>query len=238
MTSYKLLEYDLNDLPPNPSIVCAGKRRSGKGVLTKDLCYNYFRGKVETCFLFSPTSEIAINAIDYVPYEYRYTELDVEVIERIMKRQEYLIKATPKHPNKHRVLIIIDDIISSTDARQQKILNKLFICARHFRISLIVSYQYIKKDFTPVQRDNVDVIFCFQQNNLNNKEALTSQYLNVNENKKDGYDLINHYAKGYQCLCISNTETSNEYEDFCFTYTADEIKTKFKLGREYMDSLS
>ena len=54
----ELLEYDLNDLPENPSIVLCGKRRSGKGVLTKDLCYNFFRGKISNVFLFSPTSEI------------------------------------------------------------------------------------------------------------------------------------------------------------------------------------
>ena len=72
-----LYEYDLNDLPENPSIVLAGKRRSGKGVLTKDLCYNYFRGKIDNCFLFSPTSEIAQNGFEFVPYEYRYTEIDI-----------------------------------------------------------------------------------------------------------------------------------------------------------------
>ena len=233
-----LFEYDLNDLPENPSIVLCGKRRSGKGVLTKDLCFNFFRGKVSNVFLFSPTSEIAINQIDYVPYEYRYSELNVDVIEMIMKRQEYLIKNTPKDTKKHRILIIIDDIIASNDARQQKILDKLFICARHFRISLIVSYQYVKKDFTPVQRDNVDVIFCFQQNNFNNKEALVLQYLNVSENKNEGYELLNKHAEGYQCLVISNTETSNKFQDFCFTYTADMIQKKFKLGRDYQDSLS
>ena len=156
----------------------------------------------------------------------------------IMKRQEYLIKATPKDTKKHRILIIIDDIIASNDARQQKILDKLFICARHFRISLIVSYQYVKKDFSPVQRDNVDTIFCFQQNNFNNKEALVLQYLNVSENKNEGYELLNKNAVGYQALVISNTETSNKFEDFCFTYTADMIQKKFKLGREYQDSLS
>ena len=45
-------------------------------------------------------------------------------------------------------LLIIDDIIAANDNKQQKILDKLFICARHYQISLIVCYQYIKKDFT------------------------------------------------------------------------------------------
>jgi len=193
MSNIELNEYDLADLPDSPSIVLCGKRRSGKGVLTKDLCYYYFRNKIQNVFLFSPTSEIANNMIDYVPIEFRYKEVDIDVIDRIMKRQEYLIRNDPK--GKHNVLIIIDDIIASNDSKQQKILDKLFICARHYRISLIVSYQYVKKDFTPIQRDNVDVIFCFQQNNYTNKEALVYQYLNTTDNKKDGFNLINRKFK-------------------------------------------
>jgi len=227
-----LVEFDLNDIPDNPSIVCAGRRRSGKGVLTKDLCYNYFRGqKLKACFLFSPTSEIAQNGFDFVPFEFRYTEIDVDVIERIMKRQEYLIRNDPR--GNHKILILVDDIISSNDAKQQKVLDKLFICARHYQISLIVAYQYIKKDFSPVQRDNVDLIFCFQQSNFDNKDALNRQYLSVNDNKKEGMDLINRYATGYQSLVILNTINSDKYEDFCYYYTADIIDKKFKLGNDY-----
>ena len=155
--------------------------------------------------------------------EFRYTEIDIDVIERIMKRQEYLIKNNPK--GNYKILIIIDDIISSNDAKQQKILDKLFICARHYQISLIVCYQYIKKDFSPVQRDNVDLIFCFQQSNFDNKDALNRQYLSVNNDKKEGLDLIN--------LVILNTINSDNYEDFCYFYEADMIEKKFKLGREY-----
>ena len=94
-------------------------------------------------------------------------------------------------------------------------------------------YQYIKKDFSPVQRDNVDIIFCFQQSNFDNKDALNRQYLSVNDNKKEGLDLINKYATGYQSLVILNTINSDKYPDFCYYYTADMIERKFKLGREY-----
>ena len=226
-----LLQFDLSDVPEHPSIVLAGRRRSGKGVLAKDLCYNFFRGKIKNCFLFSPTAEIATNGFDYVPVEFRYNEIDVDVIDRILKRQEYLIRNNPK--GKYGTLIIIDDIISSNDAKQQKILDKLFICARHYQISLIVCYQYIKKDFSPVQRDNVDIIFCFQQSNFDNKDALNRQYLSVNDNKKDGLDLINKYATGFQTLTILNTINSDKYEDFCYYYHADIIKKKFKIGNEY-----
>ena len=111
-----LVEFDFSDLPPNPSIVLAGKRRSGKNVLCKSIAFNYFRGKVKNCFVFSPTAEIAINGYDYIPFEFRYTEVDIDVIDRIMKRQEYLIRNNPK--GDYRILIFIDDIISSNGSVQ------------------------------------------------------------------------------------------------------------------------
>tara|TARA_R110000822_G_scaffold143631_1_gene282003 strand:+ start:76 stop:774 length:699 start_codon:yes stop_codon:yes gene_type:complete len=229
----ELLQFDYNDIPENPSIVLAGRRRSGKGVLTRDLAYYYFRGqKIKTCFIFSPTCEIdTFSNNDFVPIEFRYPAIDVDVIDRIMKRQEYLIRNNPK--GNHKVLILIDDIIATNDAKQARVLDRLFISARHFQISLVVCYQYIKKDFSPVQRDNVDVIFCFQQSNLDNKEALNKQYLSITEDKKEGLRLLNRYASGFQCLVILNTVNSNNYDDFCFYYTADIINKKFKLGIEY-----
>ena len=226
-----LVEFDFSDLPPNPSIVLAGKRRSGKNVLCRDIAYNYFRGKVKSCFVFSPTAEIAINGYDYIPFEFRYTEVDVDVIERIMKRQEYLIRNNPK--GDYRILCLIDDIIGTNDAKQQKVIDRLFICARHYQIALIVSYQFLRRDFSPCQRDNVDIIFCFQQSNFDNKDALNKQYLSVNDDKKQGLELINKYAVDYQTLVILNTSNSSNYEDFCFFYTADLIEKKFKIGREY-----
>lgn len=226
-----LLEFDLEDIPENPSICLCGKRRAGKGILTRDLVYNYFRGKVKNCFLFSPTAEIAVNGFDFVPMEFRYDEMDIDVIERIIKRQKYLIQNNPK--GDYRIMLIFDDLIGSTDAKQQKILDKLFICARHFQITLIVCYQYMKQEFTPKQRENVDVIFCFQQSNFDNKDALNRQYLSVSDDKKQGIDLINKYAIGYQSIVILNTKNSSDYEDFCFYYEADIIEKKFKLGKDY-----
>ena len=51
-----------------------------------------------------------MNGFEFVPHEFRYNEIDVDVIERIMKRQEYLIRNDPK--GKYNTLIIIDDIIN------------------------------------------------------------------------------------------------------------------------------
>ncbi len=227
----QLLEFDLNDIPDNPAIVCCGVRRAGKGVMTKDIVYNYFRGKVKSVYLFSPTCNISDNPMDFVPFENRYDNVDIEVMERLMKRQEHLINNNPK--GDYRILFIIDDCLSSTDNKQKNMINKLFVIARHFQISLIVNYQYIKRDFNPIQRSNTDIIFVFSTSNFDNKDTINNQYLSISNDKKSGLRLIDTYARNYQVLVISNTINSSSYEDFCFYYSADIINKKFKLGRDY-----
>lgn len=227
----ELQEFDMDDLPDYPSIVLNGKRRAGKGIMTKFLCFHYFKKRIKTAFLFSPTCEIANNQMDFIPTHYRYKEFDPDVVDRIMKRQEYLIRNDPK--GNHHTLLVVDDIISTLDAKSQKCLDKIFIAGRHFQISLIVCFQYVKREFSTIQRTNCDMIFCFQQNNFNNKESLVLEYLNTSDNKKDGFALFNKYAEGYNCLVINNTGTSNNYEDYCYTFQADIIKKKFILGNDY-----
>jgi len=233
-----LYEFDFSDFPENAAIIASGKRRSGKNYLTRDLVYNYFRGNCETAFLFSPTSEIAINSFDFIPKEYRYEEYNIDIVEKILQRQKSLIMNTPNKPNKHKTLLILDDLQSSNDGVKRKHIEKLFLTARHFRVSLIVNFQFPKVDMSPTIRDNVDVIFVFPQNSYSNKELFALQYLSIDDNKKRGFEIINQYALGYQCLVINNTETSNKYQDFCYYYKADNVPQKFKIGREYMDSLS
>jgi len=121
-----LLQFDLSDVPEHPSIVLAGRRRSGKGVLAKDLCYNFFRGKIKNCFLFSPTAEIATNGFDYVPIEFRYSEIDVDVIDSVNILQAVMI-------GMHNC---IDKILSKIDVKNKKI--ELLVDGNYFN-----EYKYI-----------------------------------------------------------------------------------------------
>jgi len=231
MSDIELTDFDLDDMPDYVSCCLIAKRRGGKGVLTKSLCFHHFKNKVKTAFLFSPTSEIANNPMDFVPMHYRYKEFDPDVVERILTRQEFLIRNDPK--GNHHTLLIVDDIMATLDPKSQKVLDKIFVAGRHFQISIVVCFQYVKREFSTIMRTNCDYVFIFNQTNYNNKESLVLDYLSTTENKKLGFALMNKYADGYQCLVVNNTSTSNDYEDFCFYFKADLIKRKFILGKDF-----
>ena len=214
----RTLNYD--KIPEYASIVLAGKRRSGKGVLTRDLVKNVIsRRKIRNAYLFSPTANIAQNPMNFIPEDNRYLELDLEVIETIMKKQEELIKDDPK--GNHSILILIDDIVGSINNKQKAALNKIFILGRHLQIYLIYCVQSIKNEFTPTQRQNTDLIFIFNQSNYNNKEQLSLEYLSLNMDKKTGIQLIDTIAVGHQALVVLNTEKDGNIQEYIFKYTAE-----------------
>jgi len=215
-------------IPEYASIVLAGKRRSGKGVLTRDLVKNYFsKKKLRNAYLFSPTSNIAQNPLNFVPEKNRYLELDIEVIEMIMNNQEQLIKEDPK--GNYHILLVIDDVVGSINNKQKAILNKIFIMGRHLMISLIYNVQSIKNEFTPTQRQNADLVFIFNQSNYFNKEQLSFEYLSVSMNKKDGIELINQFAVDHNSLVILNTNKTGKIQDYLFSYTAEYPLRDFQL---------
>jgi len=231
MSNIDLEEFDPEDMPKFCSIVACGSRISGKGILTRDLSFKFFKNNVQTAFLFSPTSQFATSQMDFIPSYFKYNEFDPDVVERILSRQEYLIKNDPK--GNYHTLLIVDDIIATMDTKAQKTLQKIFVAGRHFQISIIVCFQYVKREFDKIMRSNCDYIFIFNQKSYDNKESLVNDFLTISDNKKEGFALMDKYATGYNCLVINNTHNTNDYEDFCFSYEADIIKKKFKIGKDF-----
>ena len=222
----KELDYDV--IPNYASIVLAGKRRSGKGVLTKDLVKKVIsKKKLRNAYLFSPTANIAQNSMDYVPESNRYLELDLEIIKAIMDKQEAIIKEDPK--GNHSILMIIDDMIGSLNTKQKATIQKLFILGRHLQMYLIFCVQSIKNEFSPTMRQNTDLIFIFNQSNYFNKEQLAFEYLSIGMDKKQGIALIDKFAVGHQSLVILNTDKSGNIEDYIFKYTAEHPIRNFSL---------
>ena len=73
-----------------------------------------------------------------------------------------LIEAQKKSSIKHRVLLILDDIIDTKNSvHQSGILDFLASNGRHLNIYVIITSQYINA-VSPIMRNNCDMIFCFK----------------------------------------------------------------------------
>lgn len=225
-------EFNYDIVKRHPVFVNLGRRRVGKSVLTRDQVYNYHIKIQKTPFimLVSPTG-VFNNDYDYLEPKYKFEAFTESLLEGLLMRQKRLIETDPK--GDFDTLLILDDVVKSGNKKQIDLLSKLLTLSRHYRISIILNIQYLKSsEFSPTMRDNVDYMFIFRQNNLENQKSIVEQWLSLNkENKLAGYKLVESIPKQYRIMVIDNTLITDDYMDFVYHYTADinEIPKNFKI---------
>lgn len=225
-------EFDFNQIKPFSTIVFVSPRRGGKSTFIRQLLYEKYikKDKIKNFLIISPT---AFNPdYQFIDDRFKQTDLTVEVIENILAEQEQKIRDDPKADN--RLVIVLDDILKSTDGKTKDILERLFILGRHFSLSVLLSVQNIRSEYTVSMRMNSDYIVLYQSTNRNNKIEVSELWLSLGDKDMErvGYNLLTEVPKKYRTMIIDNTSIHKErYGDFVYHYEADldAIPPKFQF---------
>jgi len=214
-------EFDYNTIPDYATMTVIASRRSGKSVFTRDLLYHEFlkRRKIKNIFVVSPT--LHNGDYKFLDDRYKYTEFNEEFLDKILKRQEQLIVSDPK--GDHDAVIVLDDIVKSTDMKTKDILSRLFTLSRHYRLYIILISQSLRHELTPIMKFNSDIVVIFRTRNLENKKEIADLWLGFSEKdqRDNAFRLIDEVAQGYRALVINNTIHSDEPNDIVFHKTVD-----------------
>ena len=223
-------------LPDHPSIAIIGKRRSGKSILLKSICYEYFKRKIAYVYVFSQTSQVNGYFDKWIPDKFIFSDINEEVLENIITRQEALTKmnrSLPKHRQEKIYTLLIFDDIGLNDARYSRLLHKIFLQGRHLSIGCVFLIQDATM-ISRVQRDNLDTVITFNLPNKLQRDRIVESYLMIND-KEEGEDLLKAVtSRQYYVLVIDNTKT-NSYElaDFCYWYKSDIAPNSgWKMGNQ------
>ena len=136
----------------------------------------FYRGKFERIYWMSPTAIIddALDPLrDYVEEELEqdqssdptfHDHLDVPFLTRVVDRArrvlEYLKAQRPRPKKAWNTLIVIDDLANVSDSAAHKLVSDLFIKARHWGISTILSTQKLRLPLvTQAVRVNATALF-------------------------------------------------------------------------------
>ncbi len=217
--------WDLNSINPYPVIVNLSRRKGGKSFMTRHIVREYFV-KIRKVKNILVISETGLFNDDYLWIDKKRitSSFNEDLIEGILDRQKKLIENDKKGDNE--MLLILDDVINMNDSNRNniKLLARLFTLSRHFKISVILNTQYIKADvYTPIMRDNTDLLICFIQNNKDNKKMISQSWLSIDDSD-GGFVLVDTIPNvDYRVLVIDNTKTSTNYSDFCFHYKAEDV---------------
>ena len=155
-----------------------GNSGNGKTNLISSLITDprFYRGVFAKIYWFSPTARIddSLEPVrEYIEdnlvqnqsedpsfYEILDTEALAKIISRAKGVMEYLKQEKPRRKYAYNTLIVIDDLADTVDHKAQLLINQLFIKARHYGISTILSTQKLRLPLvTQAVRVNITALF-------------------------------------------------------------------------------
>ena len=214
-------EFDLENIPLYATITVLASRRSGKSVLTRHIIYKEFikRRKMKNIVIVSPT----IHNGDYafLDDKFKFTSFDEPFLNKILERQLQLITSDPS--KSHPLLLVLDDIVKSTDQKTKDLLSRLYTLSRHYHLYIILVSQSLRFELTPICKFNSDLIAVFASRNYENKKEIADLWLGfgMKDDRDNAFEIMDSVAHGYRAMIINNTVHSNKPTDIIFHYEVD-----------------
>ena len=246
VNSLNFEEFDIRkelDDKCNFFMTITAKRRSGKSVLLKNLCYQ-IKDWYASCYVFSMSAGLQPDLFDFVAKENIYDGFQEEKLLEIWNAQKAMVMSLKKTKTKDKdipkVLILFDDIIGSEKVRHSSVLNNFAILGRHLHFAVIILSQEMggKYGIPKVIRSNVDVAIAFYLDSEVCRDLFCTQYLSA-QNKKIGLVIFDKITRGkpYQSIIVLNCKVNSNITEVVKTFIAKEKVPKFKLGELSLEKM-
>jgi hypothetical protein len=235
---------DLKDIITlkNFAMMIVSKRRTGKSVFMKDMLSKIYKNYTNG-YVFSKTISLQPEMYDFVHDSNKIKGYDEERLKKIYNEQEaYIMRMMsikPKNMDEadykktlDHIMIVFDDIISDDGVRNSKFFIDLFILGRHVNIAvLVISQSYSSKaGIAAVSRKNLDYVVSFFLDTAADKDHLIEDFMSKND-RKEGLQLYTDITTvPYQCIILSNSVNSTNYNEYVFKYIANLKPREFKFN--------
>ena len=211
-------------LKEHRKVLYVGRSGSGKSVAMRAVLRSM--PTVDLAIGFTPTDETYEEMRKIIPASCIHRELDLFVLDRCQHLQKELA-----HKNR-AVCLIADDCAYNKSMWRTNTMRSLFMNARHNRISLHFSMQYLM-DIDPSLRSNVDYVIATAENIHANKQRLWKCFFGIFKTYSEFDQVFSQVTRDYACIVLDQTQPSASIENSVFWYKADltETAAPFKLGR-------
>ena len=199
----KIYSIDELDLKHNTFILLASKRAWGKTVLIKNIVKNLFeKFTFQAIIIFSETSTFN-GDYDYIQPNCHFRFNKIDKIDKILNYQKKKIK---KNKNIDSILIIFDDIPLS---KKWTFLNDLWTQGRHYKLTIILSTQYINSYLSwSTIRNNIDYCF-FSDIGIPQQESIYN-IIAWDKNKKEFISYVMNNNNDYQFIFYNSREPNRK----------------------------
>lgn len=229
-----LKKFKIKSILPDATILCLGKRRSGKSWLVRDIFFHH--KDIPSGVVFSGTEEASPFFGDFIPDCFIHSEYDPELIDSIMIRQKRKIREgkskglseSGKHPS-NNLFIVLDDMLHDAQSwKKDKTIKSIFFNGRHFNFLFILTMQYAQ-GIPPELRSNIDYVFIFNEPSVANRKKIYDSYAGMLPSFDHFCNILDACTQDHECMVIKTSGNSSDLRDQVFWYKA-EHHTNFRVG--------
>uniref|UniRef100_A0A6C0DZF8 Uncharacterized protein n=1 Tax=viral metagenome TaxID=1070528 RepID=A0A6C0DZF8_9ZZZZ len=229
-----LKKFKMKSILPDATVLCLGRRRSGKSWLVRDIFYNH--RDIPSGVMFSGTEDASPFYSDFIPDAFIHSEYDPDLIEGILTRQRKKIreaklsgKSDTGKMASNNVFIVLDDMLhDAQNWKKEKTIKNIFFNGRHYNILFILTMQY-PLGITPELRSNIDYVFVFNEPSIKNRKKIYDDYAGMIPTFDHFCNILDSCTQNHECLVIKTSGNSNDLKDQIFWYKA-EPHDKFRVG--------
>jgi len=229
-----LKKFKIKSILPDATILCLGKRRSGKSWLVRDIFYNHRH--IPSGVVFSGTEEASPFYSDFIPDCFIHPEYDPEIIDSLMNKQKRKIREakqtkksdTGKLPSNNMFVVLDDMLHDAQNWKKDKTIKSIFFNGRHFNFLFILTLQY-PLGITPDLRSNIDYVFIFNEPSVKNRKKIYDDYAGMIPSFDHFCNILDACTQNHECLVIKTSANTSSLKDQIFWYKA-QFHTNFHVG--------
>eukprot|EP00741_Cyanophora_paradoxa_P019018 tig00021108_g18361.t1 len=200
--------FDVNTVKSDATVVCVGKRRTGKSFFLRDLMFN-LSGTFPGGIVISQTDRLNGYWKQYIPQRFIWPKYNPGVLFHLFRRQQAIMQ----HNKSEDVLAGKEDPVDP----------RFFV--------LLDDYA---KGINPVLRSNTDLAVIFKCSQAMQREALAKEWGDI-ISQRAFYYLLDKYTQDNHCLIIDSSNNSTNPLDVLYVYKAEE-PPPFRIGsKEYWE---
>ncbi len=216
---------DLGIVSPFGVHLFLGRRKSGKSTAIMSFLEN-FKDTYDFGLVFCGSAATAECYSKCLPATFIYDEIDEKILEKVIQRQERKIQ----EKNVKAAFILFDDV--GFDRKLNcKIMKKLFMNGRHYKLGLIISLQYALS-IGPSLRSNTDFVFACREKSLAYRKKLFEHFSICFQNFKQFDEVYKKCTLDYDIFVLGNAlpTQSDKIEDNVFYWKAKFPLPEFRIN--------
>lgn len=227
-----LKKFNVNWMKKNSLILIYGKRASGKSFLLRDIFYKF--KQIPYGVVFSGTEELNSFFGKFIPPSLIYDHYDSEIIEKVLHRQKIKVKQAKAEgykdglSPKNNCFLVLDDCLDDKKWKLEKTIRTIFFNGRHYNLLLFLTMQF-PMGIGPELRAQLQYVFIFFDNNLQNRRKLYDNYAGFIPDFKMFCNILDDCTKNHECLVIRNDIKSTKLDELLFYYKAKD-HGDFRVG--------